>query len=206
MRRVRPSPRSSPEKHRPARTWSQSSGGWSIPWCKSRARSRANSESKMKIVDVEILPFEAGGRIGAVEYRRTHAALKIVTDEVVAGISRVGPGASTYVEQTLKPVLVGEDPANVERLWEKMYAATHQSGYPRPAAIGVVGSIDVALWDLLGKQLNRPVWQLLGGLRDSIEAYADSIPAPPGRETPEQLAETMAGYVRSGFGAVKLHL
>jgi L-alanine-DL-glutamate epimerase-like enolase superfamily enzyme len=160
----------------------------------------------MKIVDVEVLPFEAGGRIGAVEYRRTHAALKVLTDEGLVGISRVSPGAAAYVEQTLEPVLVGEDPANVERLWEKMYAATSRSGYPQPGAVGVVGSLDVALWDLLGKQLGRPVWQLLGGLRDRVEAYADSIPAPPGRETPEQLAETMAGYVRSGFSAVKLHL
>jgi len=64
----------------------------------------------------------------------------------------------------------------------------------------------VALWDLLGKQLNRPVWQLLGGLRDRIDAYADSIPVVPGRETAAALAAAMAGYVRAGYKAVKLHL
>jgi L-alanine-DL-glutamate epimerase-like enolase superfamily enzyme len=160
----------------------------------------------MKIVAVEVLPFEAGGKIGAREYRRTHAAVKVLTDEGLTGISRIGPEAGAYVEQTLAPELVGQDPANVERLWERMYAAAGRSGAPRPGAVGVVGSLDVALWDLLGKQLGRPVWQLLGGLRDRVEAYADAIPVVPGRETAAGLAEAMAGYVRSGFKAAKLHL
>ena len=160
----------------------------------------------MKIVAVEVLPFEAGGRIGASTYRRTHAAVKVLTDEGLTGISRIGPQAGPYVEQTLAPELLGQDPANVERLWERMYAAVARSGSPRPGAVGTVGSLDVALWDLLGKRLGRPVWQLLGGLRDRVEAYADSIPVVPGRESAADLADAMAGYVDRGFEAVKLHL
>src|SRR5438552_11200038 len=100
----------------------------------------------MRIVDVEVLPFEAGGTIGEREYRRTHAAVRVVTDEGLAGISRIGPEAAPFIAQTLQPALVGEDPANVERLWERMYAAIAHSGYPRPGAVGIVGSLDVALW------------------------------------------------------------
>jgi L-alanine-DL-glutamate epimerase-like enolase superfamily enzyme len=160
----------------------------------------------MKIVELEVLPFEVGGTIGVSDYRRTHAALRVHTDGGLTGISRISPDAAPFVEQTLKPVLLGEDPANVERLWEKMHAAAAPAGYLRPRGIGAVGSVDIALYDLLGKQLNRPVWQLLGGLRDRIEAYADSIPIVPGRETADALARAMAGYIRAGFSAVKLHL
>jgi L-alanine-DL-glutamate epimerase-like enolase superfamily enzyme len=160
----------------------------------------------MKIVAVEVLPFEAGGKIGPGAYRRTHAAVKVVTDEGLTGISRIGPAAGPYVAQTLAPELLGQDPANVERLWERMYAAVARSGHARPDAVALVGSLDVALWDLLGKALNRPVWQLLGGLRDRVPAYADSIPVVPGRESAAALAEAMAGYVDAGFAAVKLHL
>jgi L-alanine-DL-glutamate epimerase-like enolase superfamily enzyme len=160
----------------------------------------------MKIVAVEVLPFEAGGTIGTSTYRRIHAAVRVVTDEGLVGISRIGPEAGPYVEQTLAPELMGQDPANVERLWERMYGAVARSGSPRSGAVGMVGSLDVALWDLLGKRLGRPVWQLLGGLRDRVEAYADAIPVVPGRESAAALAEAMAGYVDEGFAAVKLHL
>jgi L-alanine-DL-glutamate epimerase-like enolase superfamily enzyme len=160
----------------------------------------------MKIVAVEVLPFAAGGQIGATAYRRAHAAVKVLTDEGLTGISRIGPEAGPYVAAVLAPELVGQDPANVERLWERMYAAVARSGSPRPGAVGMVGSLDVALWDLLGKQLNRPVWQLLGGLRDRVEAYADALPVVPRRESAAGLAAAMAGYVGAGFKAVKLHL
>jgi len=145
----------------------------------------------MKIVDVEVLPFEAGGMIGTQAYRRTHAALRVVTDEGLSDISRVAPAAAKTIEQVFKPVLAGEDPANVERLWEKMGAAAHRAGYPDRSVVDVIDSVDVALWDLLGKMLGRPVWQLLGGLRERVDVYGDSIPLPPGRETPEALAETL---------------
>jgi L-alanine-DL-glutamate epimerase-like enolase superfamily enzyme len=160
----------------------------------------------VKIVDLEVLPFDAGGTIEGRDYRRTHAALKVHTDGGLVGISRVSPGAAPFVAQTLQPILRGEDPANVERLWEKMRAAIGQGGYPQPGAMAIVGSVDVALWDLLGKQLNRPVWQLLGGLRDRVDAYADSMPVVPGRESAAGLAEAMVGYVGAGFTAAKLHL
>ena len=160
----------------------------------------------MKIVDLEVLPFEAGGKIGTQDFRRTHAALKVVTDQGLTGISRVAPSSAKTIEQVLKPALVGEDPVNVERLWEKMSAAALRFGYPDTSAVGTIGSVDVALWDLLGKLLARPVWQLLGGLRDRVPVYGDSLPLPPGRETPEALAETLGRYVQDGFTAVKLHL
>src|SRR6266540_50205 len=110
----------------------------------------------MKIADVEVLAFEAGGTIGTQHYRRTHAALKVMTDAGLTGISRVAPAAVKAIEQVFKPALAGEDPANVERLWEKMHAAAHRAGYPDRSAVGVIGSVDVALWDLLGKMLGRP--------------------------------------------------
>lgn len=160
----------------------------------------------MKIVGLDVLPFEAGGSISGQAYQRTHAALKVRTDEGLTGISRVAPNAAPLLSQALSPVLLGEDPTNVERLWEKMSTAITPGGRIPAGAVGVIGSVDVALWDLLGKQLNRPIWQLLGGLRDRVEAYGDSMPLVPGRETAPLLAQAMAGYIRDGFRSVKLHL
>ncbi len=100
----------------------------------------------------------------------------------------------------LAATIVGEDPLEVERLWEKMYRASVWFGR-RGAAIQAMSGVDIALWDLRGKILGLPVYKLLGGAyRKQIPAYA-SVLMP---ETPEAVSLEVERRKREGFSAIKL--
>ncbi len=106
------------------------------------------------------------------------------------------------VREQLASVLVGEDPTEVEALWEKMYALTRWYGR-KGAALSALGGVDMALWDLRGQAEGRPVWALLGGESDRCPAYASGL---LWKEDVKELAEEAAGYIEQGFRRVKMRL
>ena len=101
--------------------------------------------------------------------------VKIHTDEGVTGIGECSgwPRVIQTAVQDLKSILVGEDPTHIERLWQKMMSAIMGHGMTGTVGAGAMTGIDMALWDIKGKALNTPVWNLLGGkIRDKIRIYA----------------------------------
>ncbi|MHB8129093.1 MAG: galactonate dehydratase, partial [Mobilitalea sp.] len=101
--------------------------------------------------------------------------LKVTTDEGICGWGEpVIEGRSTVVEEAvhvLGKMIIGEDPMNIEHLWQVMY----RGSFYRGGAIitSAISGIEQALWDIKGKALNVPVWMLLGGkCRDRIRMYA----------------------------------
>src|SRR5262249_14496471 len=75
-----------------------------------------------------------------------------------------------YLETRLKPLLVGEDPRMVGKLWEKMFRADR--GIRRVGLAGyAVAALDIALWDLAGKVAGQPLFRMWGAVRDRVEAY-----------------------------------
>ena len=99
----------------------------------------------------------------------------------------------------LSSILVGEDPLDIERLWEKMYYETNRYGR-RGAAIHAISGADIALWDIKGKALGKPVCELLGGRhRDSVRAYASVLFG----DTPEDTAAMAREFVELGLTAAK---
>ena len=119
----------------------------------------------------------------------------------------------TCVEQELAPGLIGLDARNINEIWERMYNGTRDHYalgrgrvFPvlgnRGIHIAAMSGIDMALWDLLGKHLEAPVVQLLGGAaRPDMEAYASG-----GWESAERIGEQLAGYCSKGFQAVKMRV
>lgn len=90
------------------------------------------------------------------------ALIRILTDEGIEGISTYSAGASV---NEIKYQLIGEDPLDRERIWQKFWRNL------RTSKLGLaIGPVDCALWDLVGKVANAPVYKLLGGMRDSIPA------------------------------------
>ena len=101
--------------------------------------------------------------------------VKVYTDEGIVGIGECSgwPRVIETAVQDLKSILVGQDPMNIERLWQKMMSALMAHGMLGTVGGGAMTGIDMALWDIKGKALNTPVWNLLGGkLRDRIRIYA----------------------------------
>jgi len=118
------------------------------------------------------------------------------------------------INRKFAPALVGEDPRDINRLWELMYngcrshyALAEGHVFPilgrRGVSVSAISGIDLALWDLLGKHMNAPVWRLLGGRKAArMPAYASGGWADAG-----QIGQQLLGYVeRGGFRAVKMRV
>jgi len=83
----------------------------------------------------------------------------------------------------LREILLGEDPLEHERLWQKMYRGTQYFGHTS-VTIAAMSAIDMALWDLKGKKFGEPIHRLLGGKQhERIEAYASILFGQDGDET-----------------------
>lgn len=95
----------------------------------------------------------------------------VETDKGITGFGFGGPGAAFVVERHLPKLLVGEDPFRVERLWDIMWRGTLYYGR-KGVAVHAISAVDNALWDIVGKALNRPVYRLLdGGAKQGVPCY-----------------------------------
>ncbi|MCL4534344.1 MAG: mandelate racemase/muconate lactonizing enzyme family protein [Bacteroidetes bacterium] len=177
----------------------------------------------MKIRDVKVMLLTAKvpperqyasdfGRVTS----RSAAIVRIDTDE---GITGYGEAKGTplvmksIIEHELKPQVIGEDPTKVTYLWEKMYNGSrlglslyYGRSQPTSTAPGelmcAISGVDVALWDILGKSLNVPIYKLIGGaVRDRIKAYASAGHGKVGR-----IGQEFAGYVAKGYKACKMRV
>ena len=90
------------------------------------------------------------------------STVEIDTDKGIKGYGRGGPGAGFVIEQHLKKLIMNEDPFNVERVWDIMWRSTLSYGR-KGLVINAISAVDLALWDIVGKALNVPVYKLLGG-------------------------------------------
>ena len=108
---------------------------------------------------------------------RDYVLAWIETDEGVTGLGYTYAGTlggrvvQVCIEDALAPILVGDDPFAIERLWARMFQETLLIGR-RGAMIRAISAVDIGLWDLVGKALDKPLYQLIGGYRDSVPAYA----------------------------------
>ena len=137
-------------------------------------------------------------------YRTNWVFVKILTD---AGLHGVGEATLEHRELTvaqavkeLERTLVGKDPHNIEALWHQIY----RDAYWRGGAVlmSALSGVEMALWDIKGKALGVPVWQLLGGkVRDSIPCYANGWFAPA--KTPDEFAAKARLAVQAGFRGLK---
>lgn len=118
------------------------------------------------------------------------------------------------IEHELAPLIIGEDPRDITRLWDLMYNGTRAHyalarGHVFPAmgrrgiSIAGISAIDIALWDILGKSLDAPVWRLLGGRRhERMPAYASG-----GWKPADQVADELRAFLDvGGFKAVKMRV
>ena len=130
------------------------------------------------------------------------AVLRIGTDEGASGVAiatRPGMAAAVQdiVDRVLRAELLGKDPLQRELLWHRVWEIDRTEELPLP----VLGLVDIALWDLAGRVSDRPTWQVLGGFRDKIPAYASTVTF---RDIPEFLDVTTQ-CLELGYQAIKVH-
>lgn len=109
------------------------------------------------------------------------ATVRIRSDDGAEGLGYTytvgrtgGPSVAAMLTHDVTPLLIGEDPRQIERLWEKMWWALHYVGRGGIASFAI-SAVDVALWDLKSKQAGEPLWRFLGGHDNRVRAYAGGI-------------------------------
>jgi galactonate dehydratase len=120
----------------------------------------------------------------------------VVTVETDQGITGIGEGGSKDTIEQCAALLIGEDPFRIEHLWQLMYRGHFYP--PGREKVHALGALDMALWDIKGKALGVPAYELLGGLaRDQIECYSTGFPKKG------SLRETAHACVEAGFRAFR---
>jgi galactonate dehydratase len=147
----------------------------------------------VRIASVEVL--EVGG-----EMTGMHTFVRLATDDGTTGLGQSGgwgyPRGVAGVLQELAPLLIGADAFRIEHLWHLAYRARPFRGNLLSAA---VSAIDLALWDIKGKAMQVPVWELLGGrTRDRVRLHV-----LVGGGTPDEIVSSVNWAVGEGFTAVK---
>ena len=172
----------------------------------------------MKITEVEPILLRGEARYGATaggeeatDNGDWQLLVRVATDEGLTGWADAetlapaavaiisGQGMSIPGFQTLAGLLIGENPLDVQRLWDKLYVGSAYYGR-RGIAMQCISAIDNCLWSIRAQAAGQSLARVLGGRRrDSVMAYASTL----FRETPEGMAAAVDGYVARGFRAVK---
>jgi D-galactarolactone cycloisomerase len=149
-------------------------------------------------------PGQAGfASAGGVTSGRLTSLVRVHTDDGRAGIGSVysHPALVEVVVGQLRPLLEGEDPRDVESLWQKMYRWTRWYGR-KGAAMSALGGLDTAFWDLRAQAEHKPLWKLLGGQRPACPAYASALLW----QSPAELAAEANRHLERGFRRMKMRL
>jgi L-alanine-DL-glutamate epimerase-like enolase superfamily enzyme len=141
--------------------------------------------------------------------KRDTIIVRVETSEGITGYGEAHPGRSpgavvSLIHNTLAPMLIGMKATDVIGVWKRVHRMQLSShGVGSGASLGLSG-IDMALWDIRGKAANMPLYELLGGSKRRLPAYAGGISL--GYQPKESLAEEAQEYVARGYKAIKLRL
>jgi len=144
----------------------------------------------MEITGVETITFEHPAPYSADEEAHGHpgeptpAESHLTHIEVAGGPDGYYDGGSAAFNRKAAGILEGENPLRREYLWERLVRSQPRSGEGR----GALAAVDCALHDVAGKDAGQPVWQLLGGCRDTVPCYASTM---AGDDGPEGLGPSM---------------
>lgn len=159
----------------------------------------------MKITDVKAVYLDLGpgdrpnSDGGYRDQRRIFGYVEVFSDEGLTGFCPAAAPPSV-VEGELKEMIVGENPLEVERIWNRLFQGWR---HPKMDDVLTISKVDAAVWDLAGKLASQPVWRLLGGARSRVPAYGAGGMYQPDKGIPELVAE-MIGFVEAGFRIVKM--
>jgi 2-dehydro-3-deoxyphosphogalactonate aldolase len=164
----------------------------------------------MKITDIRTFvvgsppPYQGG---------RYWVFVKLSADDGIEGFGEVycvpfhPQTVARMIEDVGERYVVGSDPFKIERLWRVVYSSGY-SQHPDLTLMGVLSGIEMACWDIIGKELNQPIYNLLGGqvhekIRSYTYIYARQSDKTDAYTDPDLAAERAAEYVEQGFTAVK---
>ena len=181
---------------------------WFLSWL-GALPALSQAPPAMKITDIRFLRLRFPGKTPRKRNSTIESGggspgmtqMEIHTDAGIVGRS-IPAGGQEVITSQLLPRIAGMNPFRIEAIWDRMYRYNR-----KPVAKGIyisaMGAVDIALWDIVGKALNLPLYQVLGGFSEKIRVYAAGGYYEDGKGIKE-LVKEMEGYVSEGFRAVKM--
>ncbi len=141
--------------------------------------------------------------------QRGSCIVEIETADGIVGWGECyGPSqvARAYIDSQYGPRIIGRDPFDVEVIWEDLYNRIKDYGN-KGMAISALSGIDIALWDIIGKSVNKPIHKLIGGAyRTEVQSYATGLYFIDMDRLIEEAVEEAQEYVAQGFTAIKMKI
>ena len=169
----------------------------------------------MKINKIEVFDCKMG-KIDPSLARFNPVLVRVHTDSGLSGIGEAGicfgSGANGAVGmlRDLGPRIIGQDPMRVEAIWENLFRGTYWAMSGGPIIYSAMSALDIALWDIRGKALNAPIYELLGGKTNtSLRVYAGQLQNGWGKVQtalfePEEYAAAAQAALDEGYDCVKV--
>lgn len=169
----------------------------------------------MKITSIEIIKVATGGRASDGTLWNP-IFLRINTDEGISGYGEIGLAYSDAIYaafgicRDLAQIIIGKDPMMIEGIWDLLHRSTFWGQGGGMVIFAGMSAIDIALWDIKGKALNTPVYQLLGGKTNNrLRTYASQIQFDWAKESrnlihPAEYAEATLKAMSEGYTCVKV--
>ncbi len=151
---------------------------------------RAEAASKMKITKIR---YYAAPGYNKPLFNQARGIVEIETD---GGIIGIGEGGSKDMIEQCAQMMIGEDPFRIEHIWQNVYRGMFYP--PGREKLHALGALEMALWDIKGKALNTPVYELLGGAtRDYVECYATGFRASKAKTEEERARDCIEAGLRA---------
>jgi D-arabinonate dehydratase len=138
---------------------------------------------------------------------REFGMVELSTDEGIEGVGYTFNPLAPAIVASLQPLFVGKDPFMVEEIWDILYRNSGVS-YQKGVSIRAISMIDMAIWDILGKYLNQPLYKLLGAYREKVPCYTSAgyYRFPIESQSVNELVEEMNGLVKKGAKRLKMRI
>lgn len=157
----------------------------------------------MKVVEAKIYFVKIGGRHPVL--------LQVFTDEGISGVGEAaiaygagGTAAAGMIKDLVEEFLLGQDPFRIEAIWHEMYDHSFWAKGGGPIIFAGISAVEQALWDIKGKALGVPVYEMLGGkIRDEARVYANGWSFRC--VTPDDFARAAERVVKDGYTALKFY-
>ncbi len=146
--------------------------------------------------------YDKGDSMGSFRFHGW-TIVEIETDDGIVGLGNVALApriAKQIIDLYLAPLIIGQDPFDYEYLWQRMYRNTHAWGR-KGIGMAAISAIDIAIWDIMGKAVNKPVFKLLGGrTKEKIPVYASKLY----KTDLDEMQREAQSYLDQGFTMFKM--
>jgi L-alanine-DL-glutamate epimerase-like enolase superfamily enzyme len=157
----------------------------------------------MNILVIDNIPPYSGQRKWLIIQIKTNQGIIGLGERPTGGVINLKPQIS-LLQDLFNRYIIGQNPFDIEKLWQKLYASVHDYRHPGLYATPAISAIEMACWDIIGKVTGQPVYNLLGGkVHDKLRAYGYFEPGGA-MENPEVAGEQAIKLVEQGITCCKM--